>query len=102
LAIVFLLIFFVCPVLLLFGSELRERKRRLTLGEAMAWVALFALSFAVIGQGRGLPAILAVWVLWMSPLAFVALYVPKGWDLMLASPWVIATIALLVVGVAGW
>jgi len=76
--------------LALLGSVLRLRKRRITLGAAMLWLALFAGDFAMF-RAKGELAILALWLLYATPFAFFVLHVPRDRDV-----WIAAILALAV------
>ncbi len=87
----FLLAIWLSPMLL-FSTSLRNRKRRITIGDALIGLALLAVVFTLLFRAPGPLAIFGLVALYTVPFLFAVLYLPRGWDVVTALTWSIGTL----------
>ena len=74
------------------------RKRRLSLPDLCVLTVVYALDFALLaGENAGL-FLLASWAFFVINLAFIILYVPRGWDAIFLIVLVVSSLAVVLFG----
>src|SRR3954470_17902107 len=75
------------PPMLLFSTILRNRKRRITIKDALTGLALLGIDFAFLFREPGPIAIFGLILLYALPFLFAVLYLPRGWDVVTGLAW---------------
>lgn len=73
-------------------------KRRLSLPDLCVLTLVYALDFALLaGESPGL-YLVASWAFFVINLAFIILYIPRGWDVALLAVLVASSLAIVLLG----
>jgi len=90
----FFLVIWFSPMAL-FSSRLRNQKRPMTIRNSLIAVGVIAVGLALLQSGPCVQGAMGLLVLYVTPFVFAALYLPKGWDVMIALSWSLGTLMLL-------
>jgi hypothetical protein len=82
---------------LLSCAVLRHVKRRITIGESAAWIAVLAACLALQSRESDVLRLLGLYALFAVPSFLTGLYLPRRWDVGVSLSWSAATLLAMLV-----